>query len=120
VSGYVVKGSNADSHSCSACGRTDLNRVIWLAPLDPDGNEGAAAPYGTDCAARLIAPKQAGRTAAHLDMIARSIAYIQKWSAAGADPDAIRSHVGVRFNVWASVEDGTFTINTPTGWTPVN
>lgn len=120
MSGWAIKGTNSEEHTCACCGRDDLTRVVWLAPLDPDGNEGAAAPFGTTCAARLIAPKHAGRTADHLTRIARSIAYIQKWSAAGSDPDAIRIAVGVRFNVWATVEGDTISINTPTGWAPVN
>ena len=52
---FTLLGVNDDHDTCSLCGRTNLKRVAWLAPLDADGNEaGEAAPYGTDCAGALL------------------------------------------------------------------
>ena len=52
---FRLMGTNDDHNTCEFCGRTNLKRVVMLAPLDPDGNvEGEAAPYGTSCAATLL------------------------------------------------------------------
>lgn len=76
---FALKGVNSEEHTCSACGRSDLVRVAWLAPLDADGNEIAApSAYGTDCAGRaLLGSKSASNTATvrksgeMLDLVAR-------------------------------------------------
>ena len=52
---YKLMGSSDDANYCSCCGRQGLKRVVWLAPLDVDGNiEDEPAPYGTSCAATLL------------------------------------------------------------------
>lgn len=52
---FKCYGINEDTDECTACGKKNLKRVVWLAPLDEDGNEVAdPAPYGTDCAARMM------------------------------------------------------------------
>ena len=52
---YKFKGINDEHDTCSACHKTGLKRVVWLAPLSPDGDElGDPEPYGTDCAAKLL------------------------------------------------------------------
>lgn len=117
---YRIKGTNSDATTCACCGRDDLTRVVWLAPLDADENEGTADPYGSTCAARLIAPGVGRGVATQLVNISRAIAYIQKWTARGYDHSDICAEVGVRFNVWATDEGDRIAINTPTGWTEVN
>ena len=42
-----VLGINSDKHSCQCCGKSGLNRVVWLSI---DG--GPAVHYGTACAAK--------------------------------------------------------------------
>jgi len=120
---YIIKGTNDDATTCACCGRDDLTRVVWLAPIDNDWNEGAAEPYGTNCAARLLqadAPiAYPGGVTRQLANISRAITYIKKWVDKQFDLRAICDEVGVRFNVWATVEDGRIIINTPTGWTEV-
>lgn len=55
VKKFRMVGINDDASECSCCGRQGLKRVVWLMPLDVDGNpEGDAAPYGTSCAATLM------------------------------------------------------------------
>ena len=55
VKKFRMVGITDDANECSCCGRQDLKRVVWMVPLDPDGNpEGEAAPYGTSCAATLL------------------------------------------------------------------
>ena len=52
---YLCYGVNDDVDFCEACGKRGLKRVVWLAPLDEEGNELAdPAPYGVDCAARML------------------------------------------------------------------
>lgn len=52
---FRLVGINDDAHTCSCCGRDNLKRVIWLVPLDADGNpEGEAIPYGTSCGAKAL------------------------------------------------------------------
>ena len=120
TSTYKMKGCNNEEHICSRCGRTELNRVIWLAPIDTDGNEIAeAAPYGTNCAARLLAPKTERSTAGTLVNLAKAYAYVAKWNTGEYPLTAIANAVGVKYNVWANVERGVLTFNTPTGWVEV-
>jgi hypothetical protein len=117
---YIIKGCNNEEHICARCGRTELNRVIWLAPLDSDGNEIAeASPYGTTCAARLMAPKAERRTAEQLVRIAKAVAYITRWNTGEYPLHRIADAVGVKYNVWASAEGSVIKVNTPTGWVQV-
>lgn len=52
---YKVMGINDDVNYCGCCGKTGLKRVVWIAPLDADGNvAGEASPYGTTCAAYTL------------------------------------------------------------------
>ena len=52
---YRIMGTDDSEDTCSCCGRQGLKRVVWVAPLDPDGGiEDSPAPYGTTCAARLL------------------------------------------------------------------
>ena len=64
---FKVMGINGDEDFCSCCGKTGLSKVVWLAPLDPDGGvSGEAAPYGTTCAAyklRITSEKATRSTA---------------------------------------------------------
>lgn len=119
MSGYKVKGTNGDETTCACCGRDDLTRVVWLAPVDADGNERQAEPYGTTCAARLVAPRQTRTMASQLVNVSKAIAFVHKYAGLGYDLDDIRNAVGVKFNVWASVEGGVVKVNTPTGWVVV-
>ena len=55
TSKFRLVGINDDAHTCSCCGRSDLKRVLWLLPLDQDGNaDGEAIPYGTSCGAKAL------------------------------------------------------------------
>ena len=116
---YTVKGINADECTCACCGRNDLTKVVWLAELDADGHESDAAPYGTDCAARLMTPKAARGTARQLVNLTKAMTFIAKYADSGYSLDQIRNAVSVKFNVWASVEGDTLSLNTPTGWVKV-
>ena len=116
---YRIKGIKNDETTCACCGRNDLTKVVWLAPLDEDGNEFDAAPYGTTCAARLMTPKTARSTSTTLAKIAKAVDYIARWDQPQVTLDALRNAVGVKFNVWASVEGNTLSINTPSGWVAV-
>lgn len=51
---YRLKGINDDETTCCACGKAGLKKVIWLAELDEDGNEGETRHYGCDCAGLLL------------------------------------------------------------------
>lgn len=52
---YILKGVNSDANECSQCGRVELKKVVWLEPTDADGQSaGEAAPYGVNCAAKLL------------------------------------------------------------------
>jgi hypothetical protein len=116
---YRIKGTNSDETTCACCGRDDLTKVIWLAELDADGAESQAEPYGTTCAARLLAPKDARSTSRQLLNISKAITFITKWIDSDCKLDDIRNTVGVKFNVWATCEQNTISINTPTGWVAV-
>ena len=53
---YRIKGVNDDHDTCDLCGKTGLKKVVWMVELDSEGDEiGTAAPYGTCCAAKLLA-----------------------------------------------------------------
>lgn len=67
---FRVMGINDDESYCSCCGKSGLKKVVWLAPVDGDGNtDGTAAPYGTTCAAYLlrITTDKATRTTRQLE-----------------------------------------------------
>lgn len=50
---YRVLGSNDDHSECCCCGRQGLKRVVWMQPLDEDGNEeGEPVHFGVICAAK--------------------------------------------------------------------
>jgi hypothetical protein len=52
---YKLVGTNDDQDSCCCCGRSGLKRVMWLVPLDEDGNPaGEPEHYGTSCAAKML------------------------------------------------------------------
>ncbi len=53
---YRVYGINDDTDTCEVCGKTNLKRVVWMMPLDSEGNEVAAQPFpaGVDCAGRMM------------------------------------------------------------------
>lgn len=52
---YQVKAVNSDTDTCECCGKSDLNKVVWLVEVDEDGNEtGEPVAYGTTCAARKL------------------------------------------------------------------
>lgn len=59
---YILKGINDDQDTCSKCGKTGLKRVYWLAAVDADGVDHEPAPYGSDCAARLLWPGKPATT----------------------------------------------------------
>ncbi len=50
---FRVLGSNDDHSECCCCGRQGLKRVVWMQPLDEDGNEeGEPVHFGVICAAK--------------------------------------------------------------------
>jgi hypothetical protein len=52
---YRVYGVNGDATYCACCGRTDLNRVVWMAQVNElDEDIENPSPYGTVCAAKLL------------------------------------------------------------------
>lgn len=52
---YKVKGINSDSDTCECCGKTGLNKVVWIVEIDQDGNETSSPiAYGTTCAAHKM------------------------------------------------------------------
>lgn len=52
---FKLIGTNDEADTCCCCGKSGLKRVVWLVPLDVDGNpEGEAEHYGTSCAARML------------------------------------------------------------------
>lgn len=53
---FKVYGINDDTDTCEVCGKTNLKKVVWLMPLDAEGNEVAASPMpvGCDCAGRMM------------------------------------------------------------------
>ena len=52
--GWKVKGVNDDTDTCELCGKTNLKRVVWMAPLSSDGEEGGVQAIGRCCAAKLL------------------------------------------------------------------
>ena len=50
---FRVLGTNDDASDCLCCGRQGLKSVVWLQPLDEDGEEdGAPVHFGRVCGAR--------------------------------------------------------------------
>lgn len=50
---YEVLGSNDAASHCECCGRQGLRRVVWMRPLDEDGNAiSDPIPFGRVCAAK--------------------------------------------------------------------
>jgi hypothetical protein len=50
---YRVLGTNDDASDCCCCGRQGLKRVVWLQPLNEDGEEcGEPVHFGRVCGAR--------------------------------------------------------------------
>ena len=59
---YKVLGTNGDHDTCGRCGKTGLQRVVWLQAIDADGCDvGDAEPVGCNCAAKLM-----GRTSTQI------------------------------------------------------
>jgi hypothetical protein len=94
---HRLKGVNSDEHTCTLCGRTDLVRVAWLAPLDSDGNEIAQpSAYGTDCAGRLL---HGTKNASNNERVKREgLALVRsaRWLAEGHDPEIVANDARVR------------------------
>jgi hypothetical protein len=59
---YTLKGIDDSETVCSICGRIELKRVMWLAPIDADDAASDAFPCGVVCGARLL-----GTTVARLE-----------------------------------------------------
>ena len=52
---YQVKAINNDYDTCECCGKTNLQKVVWIVEVDSDGNEtGDPVAYGTQCAAKKM------------------------------------------------------------------
>jgi len=119
ASKYMIKGLNDSETTCACCGRNDLKRVVWLTAIDADGNETTVEAYGTTCAARLLSPKGQSSEARSLTSLAKAYEFVAKYIDSEYTLDQITSTVGVRFNVWATVEDNTIRFNTSTGWVTV-
>ena len=71
---FRLVGINDDTNVCSCCGRDDLKRVLWLLPLDQDGNpEGEPIPYGSSCGAKALgwAHPTSSTTKTHIENEAR-------------------------------------------------
>lgn len=119
MSAYRILGLVDDETTCACCGRTDLKRAIALAELDVDGHEINNAVYGSTCAARLIAPKSTASASRHLNKLATAISFIEKHAGRGFTLAQIANAVGVKFSVWAVVEDDALKVNTGTGWLTV-
>lgn len=50
---FRVLGENDDASECLCCGRQGLRKVVWLQPLDQDGNEvGEPVHFGRVCGAK--------------------------------------------------------------------
>lgn len=50
---FRVLGVNDDAADCECCGRQGLKRVMWLQPLDEDGNDiGSPLHFGMTCGAK--------------------------------------------------------------------
>lgn len=50
---FRVLGENDDASDCCCCGRQGLRRVVWLQPLDEDGEDcGSPVHFGRVCGAR--------------------------------------------------------------------
>lgn len=50
---YRVLGTNDDASECLCCGRQGLKSVVWMQPLDEDGEEdGEPVHFGRVCGAR--------------------------------------------------------------------
>ena len=50
---FRVLGSNDDASDCCCCGRQGLKMVVWLQPLDEDGEDcGSPVHFGRACAAK--------------------------------------------------------------------
>lgn len=61
---YQILGINQDSDNCSCCGKTNLNRVVWLKDSNGEINH-----YGTICAGRLIGNTRVKNTAERCTLI---------------------------------------------------
>lgn len=82
---YALTGINNDEHTCTLCGKANLVRVAWLAPLDADGNvEAAPSHYGTDCAALLLTGTK--RDAATVNRNAARLELVRSWLRKGHTP----------------------------------
>jgi len=74
---YKLVGTDDSQSTCSCCGREDLKRVVWLVPLDSDGNQdGTPEHFGTTCAGRMLgyANPTAASTKNRVDREARKAA----------------------------------------------
>lgn len=61
---YEILGINQDESHCACCGKSNLNRVVWL--KDQEGN---INHYGTTCAGRLIGNTKVKNTASKFDLV---------------------------------------------------
>lgn len=104
---YRLLGVNDDANTCTQCGRTNLKRVAWLAPLDADGNEdGEAAAYGTDCAGRLLLGDKTARNTSIVRDRGEAMSLARRWLEAGHDADKVAKGIWNRFGYAADVRDG--------------
>ena len=52
---YTLLAVNDEQTVCEVCGKVELKKVMWLAPLNEDGGiDGEAFAVGTTCGAKML------------------------------------------------------------------
>lgn len=117
---YALKGVNSEEHTCSLCGRTNLVRVAWLAPLDADGNEVAApSAYGTDCAALLLLGSKSASNNATVRKNGELLDLVARWLRKGHAAERCARGYTMRSGWSAEVVDGGVRCWNGLGWVTV-
>lgn len=90
---FRVLGENDDASDCCCCGRQGLRRVVWLQPLDEDGEDcGAPVHFGRVCGAKA-AGWGYGSDAGRIDRRIRSEELASRKHYAGVVSDRMKSLV---------------------------
>jgi hypothetical protein len=76
---YKLLGVNDDKDTCCQCGRSELKRVVWLEPVDSDGNAiGEPIHLGTTCAAYAMMGNRRSSSVRQVERLIDEVEFARK------------------------------------------
>lgn len=103
---HRLLGVNSDHDTCTACGKTGLKRVAWIAEVTADGEAGDPAAYGTDCAGMILHGRKSAANTDRVTRIGRLLATASRWLAEGHPADKVAVALWDRYGYTTEARDG--------------